>query len=250
MLALSAVASTSFTAAPALRASAPAAAVQMAAIDDLKTSAKELNPVIGYYDPLNLAYLNFWGQGDEATIGFLRHAEIKHGRVAMAGFVGFIVQANGIKFPWAPFNAIDAASPCDQWDALPEAAKYQIIAFIGFLEVFSEHSYILKDQGTAHYMKGGKPGYFPSLKSGFGVHPVPFNLYDPLGFSENRTEEAKAKGLLAEINNGRLAMFGIMAFVAESKVPGAVPALTGKIPAYAGEVMQPFAEPLWVAPPF
>jgi len=246
MLALSSLSSTSF-AGPALRATVQAPApVQMVALDELKGLAKAQNPALGYFDPLNLANLNFWGQGDDATVGFLRQAEIKHGRVAMAAFVGFIVQANGIKLSGYPYDTITATSPCEQWDQLPEAAKAQIILFIGILEVFSEHSYILKDQGQAHYMRGGKPGYFPSLKKGFGVHPVPFDLFDPLNFSKNRSEEDKAKGLLMEVNNGRLAMWGIMGFVAESKVPGSVPMLgAAHLPTYAGEPMAPFAAPIW-----
>ena len=73
-------------------------------------------------------------------------------------------------------------------------------------------------------------------------HPVPLNLFDPFKLSKNATPEKKAKGLLAEINNGRLAMLGIMAFVSESRVPGSVPALKGlNIAPYDGEVMAPFS---------
>jgi len=242
-MALSLLASPSAFVAPTV---APARSnVQMAALDDLKTVATEQNPAIGFYDPLNLSLLNFWGQGEDATVGFLRHAEIKHGRVAMAGFVGFLVQANGVKFPWAPFDSITAASPCDQWDALPEAAKYQIVLFVGFLEVFSEHSYILEAQGEKHYMKGGKPGFFPSLKAGFGVHPVPLDLYDPFNFSGNADAATKARRLNMEVNNGRLAMIGLMAFLAESKVPGSVP-FGPPLPTYSGEVMAPFGSALWL----
>ena len=52
---------------------------------DLIRLADEQHLPMGFWDPLNLAEADFWNQGNEATIGWLRHAEIKHGRVAMAG---------------------------------------------------------------------------------------------------------------------------------------------------------------------
>lgn len=71
----------------------------------------------------------------------------------MAAFVGYLVQANGIYFPGnlamplvpsyafekqplVTFADISAAGgPADQWDAMPTAAKVQILLFVGFLEV-------------------------------------------------------------------------------------------------------------------
>jgi hypothetical protein len=71
---------------------------------------------------------------------------------------------------------------------------------------------------------------------------VPLNLYDPFNFNAKKSDEWKAKKLQTEINNGRLAMIGLMAFLSEGAVPGAVPALKGLVPA-TGEVnvMAPFA---------
>jgi len=210
-----------------------------AAIDDLEALAAKSNPVLKFYDPLQLASTSIYGESQDASIAFLRHAEIKHGRVAMAAFVGYIVQSNGVHFPWplsfdgTPFP-FEAGSPPEQWDALPDASKWQIILFVGFLEWFSEAS------GT-HYMRGGKPGAFPKFSDSELVpHPVPLNLFDPFGFSKNKSEEAKAAGLVKELNNGRLAQIGILGFLAEQKVTGAVPLLTGLVPHYSGEPMAPF----------
>ena len=204
--------------------------------------------------------------------GFLRHAEIKHGRVAMAAFVGYCVQSLGIKFPYEPYLSATAATPPEQWDALPEVAKYQIVLFVGFLEVYSEHSFILEKQGEKHYMRGGKPGYFPKLDT--LPHPVPFNLYDPAN-AFKMDEATKAKRLVMEINNGRLAMIGIMGFISSACVPGSVPGLNLPLvlsrlqPAttlppclplwqlsptlfliwqYEGNVMIPFADPVFLNP--
>ena len=207
---------------------AAATGVRMESLADLKDLATKLNPAVKYWDPLNLASRKFLAPGWESeaeTIGWLRHSEIKHGRVAMAAFIGYCVQANGIKFPWAPFDQITATSPPEQWDALSDVQQWQIILGVGFLEWWSE----IRVDGTPHYMKGGKPGYFPPFDgSGAPIeklpHPVGLNLWDPFKFTKGMSAERKQSALVAEVNNGRLAMLGIMGFLSEV-VPCAVPLL-------------------------
>jgi len=205
---------------------APRCHVSMSAYEDLEKLAVAQNPILGsmgVWDPLGLTTYTDWEGGESATIGFLRQAELKHGRVAMAAFVGYCVQSNGVVFPGPFFADVAAAgSPPEQWDALPTDTKLAVLGTVGLLEVMGENSKML-DKSGGHYMKGGTPGACPY----------------PLGFTGKLKAERKETLLNVEVNNGRAAMFGIMGFLAAAKVPGSVPAL-GFIKPYAGEVMAPF----------
>mmetsp|Transcript_5585 Transcript_5585/g.16944 ORF Transcript_5585/g.16944 Transcript_5585/m.16944 type:complete len:252 (-) Transcript_5585:106-861(-) len=200
-----------------------------------------LGQSMGFWDPLGLADGDFWGLGNEATIGYLRHAEIKHGRVAMAAFLGFIAGCTPLvsgEHAVAPYRGyVAGGTPFEQWDNMPLLAKAQIFIAVGMLESYGEGAG--NPDGYTHYTKGGLPGYYPPIK---GKRPeLIFNLYDPFNFFEGDSAEKKARGRLTEVNNGRLAMLGIFSIISEATVPGSVPALKDMIPPYDGNVMIPFS---------
>ena len=112
----------------------------------------------GFWDPFNLiAEGDFWGLGNEATIGYLRHAEIKHGRVAMAAFLGFIVQSLPVvsgEHWFAPYRGyVAGVSPQEQWDNVPAIGKLQILVAIGMLESYGEGAG--NPEGYVHYCNAG-----------------------------------------------------------------------------------------------
>ena len=160
--------------------------------------------------------------------------------VAMFAFVGYIVQSNFV-FPWAQTLSGAAhpspdLSPEAQWDAVPVGAKWQIFAVISALELWDEcgGGYL------PHYTKGRKPGQYPKFDLfRDNVHFV-LDLYDPLGFNKKMSDETKERRLIAEINNGRLAMLGIFGFLSADAVEGSVPALNGIATPYSGNPMVPF----------
>ncbi|EOD23352.1 light harvesting protein [Emiliania huxleyi CCMP1516] len=158
-----------------------------AARTKLDQARRKLNPTIGFWDPLGIV-----DDASPETIGW-------HGRVAMAGFVGYCLQSNGVHFPWGiqghfascdlpavcqfagydlpavSFGDIAAAGgPADQWDALPTAGKAQILLVIGFLEIDTstgETSAALEMDGQKHYVRGGKPGDPRRCSEGRFGHP-------------------------------------------------------------------------------
>merc|ERR1712151_48297 len=228
------------------RASTKAAAsgranAKMSGIDELIEFAENTPGPVQYWDPLKLSEQEFWGDSNDATIGFLRHAEIKHGRVAMAGFIGYCLHENGVRWPFPlstslpDYSSFEGLSAPAVWDATPVAARIQIILVIGFFEFWSEWEEALEVNGMTHYMRGGKPGQFPA----FTFSPLP--LFDPFGLQRGLSEEQKAKKRIREVQNGRLAMIGLFSLISEARVPGAVPALAGLIKPYDGEVMGPFS---------
>ena len=215
---------------------------------DLVALQESLPGPPGYWDPLSLAgstILSQWGlTTEEENIGWWRHAEIKHGRVAMAGFLGFVAQCTPLvsgEHGTLPYRGyVAGVTPQEQWDNIPLLAKLQIFIAIGMLESYGEGAG--SPEGYVHYTKGGQPGYYPDIK-GRVAGQIQLNLYDPFQFGfRSASPEAKARGLKAELLNGRAAMMGLFGLLSESSVPGSVPFLS-KIegfPHYSGNVMIPF----------
>jgi hypothetical protein len=158
----------------------------------------------GKFDPLNLATV-----GTDETLAWFRAGELKNGRTAMVATVGYIVQGAGIHFPGmlshdVSFESLSTLKPLDQWDAVPAEGKAQILFTCFIAELVTESK-------KPHYTMGG---------------PLPGMVFPPIDFSGVDPAVMKKKQD-SELNNGRLAMIGIMSFIAAANIPGSVPILAG-----------------------
>lgn len=153
-------------AASSVTAFAPQQSVSKKSVTEIELTREEIlsepnNIEFGkVWDPLGLSELG----GDE-TIAWFRHAEVKHGRVAMAAFVGWTAVAGaGIRFPGELSHGLEFASlpskGLEAWDAVPGWGKAQLLLFAGLIEFHDELFY--SKRGT-HYMKGGIPGKVSNL---------------------------------------------------------------------------------------
>ena len=153
---------------------------------------------LGFFDPLGL--LN---DADQEKFDRLRYVEIKHGRIAMLAFLGNIITRAGIYLP----GSIDKAGTSfdsipNGWaavNAIPQAGLIQIVAFVGFLELF-----VMKDITGGEFV-----GDFRNDFIDFG--------WDT--FSEEEKDFKRG----VELNNGRAAMMGILGLMVHEQLGGSVP---------------------------
>jgi hypothetical protein len=159
-------------------------------------------PPLGLFDPLGLV-----ASGDQERFDRLRYVEVKHGRICQLAFLGNIITRAGFHLP----GNIDYAghsfdSYPNGWaavygsEAISRAGVYQIIAFVGFLELF-----VMKDvTGTGEF-----PGDFRNGFIDFG-----WASFD---------EGTKLKKRAVELNNGRAAMMGIFGLMVHEQLGGSIP---------------------------
>eukprot|EP00535_Pseudo-nitzschia_heimii_P005122 CAMPEP_0197172940 /NCGR_PEP_ID=MMETSP1423-20130617/23_1 /TAXON_ID=476441 /ORGANISM="Pseudo-nitzschia heimii, Strain UNC1101" /LENGTH=201 /DNA_ID=CAMNT_0042621661 /DNA_START=25 /DNA_END=630 /DNA_ORIENTATION=+ len=158
-------------------------------------------PPLGLFDPFGLI-----SNGDQDRFDRLRYVEIKHGRISMLAFLGNIVTRAGLHLPGSiDYNGDKFDSFGNGWaavgaDGISRAGVYQIIAFIGFLELF-----VMKDVTG----EGDFPGDF---RNGF------------LDFGWDKFDDAtKLKKRGIELNNGRAAMLGIFGLMVHEQLGGELP---------------------------
>eukprot|EP00621_Florenciella_sp_RCC1693_P005410 CAMPEP_0182543722 /NCGR_PEP_ID=MMETSP1323-20130603/32067_1 /TAXON_ID=236787 /ORGANISM="Florenciella parvula, Strain RCC1693" /LENGTH=226 /DNA_ID=CAMNT_0024754685 /DNA_START=122 /DNA_END=802 /DNA_ORIENTATION=- len=171
---------------------------------DLKSMPGIQDPV-GYFDPWGLAV-----DANDDRITWFRSAELKHSRVAMLAFVGWVVTKAGYFLPGnvaldgTSFKSL-GANPLEAYNALPENGKWQMILTIGLIEISDAHNekLLLKQTGPTD--------------GSYGLR------FDPLGFYGKMSEEKFLAKQNTELANGRLAMIGIAGSFSAELLPHSVP---------------------------
>lgn len=148
---------------------------------------------LGYWDPLGLV-----ADGDQTKFDRLRFVEIKHGRICMLAVAGYLTTEAGIRLPgdidYAGTKFADIPSGFAAINAIPSAGLFQIVAFIGFLELA-----VMKDITGGEFV-----GDFRNGAIDFGW--------------DTFSAEKKLQKRAIELNQGRAAQMGILALMVHEEL--------------------------------
>jgi Chlorophyll A-B binding protein len=168
-----------------------------ASTTSLRSFADELGAQapLGFFDPLGMV-----ADGDQAKFDRLRYVEIKHGRICQLGVVGYLTNAAGIYLPGdISYDGTKFSDLGYGWDAsfaVPVAGALQVLAFVGFLELF-----VMKDiEGTGNEHVGD----FRNGAIDFG-----WDSFD---------DATKLQKRAIELNQGRAAQMGLLGLMVHDKL--------------------------------
>merc|ERR1719379_1976528 len=148
-----------------------------------------LGPVGKYVGDVGFDPLGFT---EILPIEWLREAEIKHARVSMLAFVGFVF-TDFYTLPGFEYTTLEAHDAC-----VASGSMSQLLLWLGLLEVISAISIDQMLRGS-----GREPGDYG---------------FDPVGFG---SDPEKLKDLqMKELANGRLAMFAFSGCVTQAVLTG------------------------------
>ena len=99
----------------------------------LELGGYDVETGIGPWDPLNLALVTSDAMDVGARLRWYRQAEIKHGRVSMAAFVGWIISQNGFSWPWIEKASV-STNPLETWSNTPWQYQWGFLLSCGIIE--------------------------------------------------------------------------------------------------------------------
>jgi len=174
---------TAFNAAPIRGPAQSRAAVSMG-VEDMSGKYSVKGTV---YDPLGLS--------TKYDLNWLREAELKHGRVCMLAFAGWIANDAGIKFPGEAFQGVSSLAAHDKM--VETGHMWALLLIVGACE--AKHMSIV----------------VPKLDADWGDWEPGNYGFDPFNLATDARKEA-------ELKNGRLAMIAFSGLVTQAAL-GAAP---------------------------
>mmetsp|Transcript_3965 Transcript_3965/g.6147 ORF Transcript_3965/g.6147 Transcript_3965/m.6147 type:complete len:207 (-) Transcript_3965:323-943(-) len=142
------------------------------------------------FDPLRLT--------DVVPISWAREAELKHARVCMLAFLGYVAVDLGFRVPGAP----EVSSLYAHDAAVDNGSMLFMLLPIAVFEIAA-----------------GVPKVFQLLNDPDATAPGDYK-FDPMNFSSKGTEEAKRTMAMKELANGRAAMMAFSGIVTQSALTG------------------------------
>ena len=156
---------------------------------------------LGFFDPLG--FMGDAKDGDLENFERLRWVELKHGRIAMLGVVGYLVTYAGVRFP----GAEDIPAGFAALDAIPGMVWAQMIATWGMMEAANQ------DQSKSPWGTGDgtTDSFSADFKGDFRNGFIDFGW-------DKQSEDWKNKKRAIELNQGRAAQMGLLGLMVHDKL--------------------------------